>query len=96
MTSRVTETPSAAERGRINERERGEESPAESNQSRKSEFPFPAERSDDPSPFLFRSSDNVQETLAALYEKQKNERRPQQRNNQPPVVLKQCQRIHDI
>jgi hypothetical protein len=80
----------AAERRGVEERERGEECAAEGHERRESEFPFAAQRVDQHVTFLFGLADVVEQPLSALHEEQEDQQRPQQGDDQPPIVLQEC------
>ena len=82
----VERTPEARA---VKERERGEERAAERNERREGELPLAPERVDDHRALLVGASDRVKQPLSALDEEQEDEQRAEQRNDQPPVVLKQ-------
>lgn len=86
----------SAETGRVEKRERGEKRAAESYQRSEREFPFAAQRIDDQVAFVFRTSDGVEQALAALHEEQEDQQSSQQGDQEPPVVLQQCQSIHNF
>ena len=84
-----------AEARAVKERERREEGSAERDERREREFPFPSQRVDDQVAFRFGASDRVEHRLSALYEQQEDQQRPEQRDDEPPVVLQEnMYRIH--
>ena len=84
----------AAERGGVEERERGEERAAERHERREGELPFAAQRIDQHVAFLLGPAEAVKQSLSALHEEQEDQQRSQQGDDQPPIMLQECYSFH--
>ena len=84
----------AAERRGVEQRERGEERPAERHERSKRKLPLPPRRVDYHLTLLFRLAQTEYQRIATLHEQQENKYSAQQGYYKPPVLLKKYIGIH--
>ncbi len=85
----------AAETDGVEEWKRREEGAAEDDERREGQLPFVVQRREECRALRLGACELRQQPLAALHEEQEDQHRPQQRDQKPPVVLQENERIHD-
>ena len=76
-----------AEAGAVEQRERGEESAAEGDERGERDLPLAARRLEHQALLILRLSQAEHQRVGALHEEQEHEQRPEQRHDEPPILL---------